>query len=177
MAVNFHVEIIPASLLSAHDYQAVVDLCSRAFDEDYEPYLHTFLDATHLLGKVDGVLVSHALWITRWLQIGDAPLLKTAYVEGVATDENHRGRGYATVLMEHLVHEIQDYDIGGLCPADTNLYARLGWEFWQGLLFHRKDEQLILDPEEELMILRLPKTLEIDTHQPISIEWRAGEVW
>ena len=80
--------------------------------------------------------------------------------------------------MERLVAEVGDYDIAALSPAETTLYTRLGWEFWQGPLFHRKDGELIPDPDDEaVMILRLPKTPTLDLSLPISIEWREGEVW
>ena len=104
--------------------------------------------------------------------------MRTAYVEGVATDEHHRSQGFATVVMERLATEIKDFEIGGLSPAETSLYTRLGWEYWRGPLFHRKDNLVIRDPaDEEMMILRLPKTPDLDLTLPISVEWREGEVW
>jgi aminoglycoside 2'-N-acetyltransferase I len=122
-------------------------------------------------------LISHALWITRRLQINAGPILRTAYVEAVATDEKFRGRGFATAIMQRLAEEIQDYEIGGLSPADTTLYARLGWEFWQGPLFTRAKDGLVPNPGEAVMILRLPNTPDIDLYAPLSIEWQKGEVW
>lgn len=140
--------------------------------------LEFFVDTVHILARLDGKLISHALWITRWLQIGSGPVLRTAYVEGVATDENHRGQGFATIVMDRLAKEIMDFEIGGLSPAETSLYTRLGWQYWQGPLFHRKSKALIPDPDDEsVMILRLPKTPDLDLSAPISIEWREGEVW
>ena len=169
--------VVAGRSLRKDDYAAVLDLCSLAFEEDYEPYLQTFDDPVHVLGTINGKLVSHALWITRWLEVEDGPLLRTAYVEGVATDAQFRGRGYATAVMQRLMAEIQDYDIGGLSPADTTLYSRLGWEFWQGPLFTRVKNGWQPDPEERVMILRLPATPDLDLHLPLSIEWREEEVW
>ncbi len=163
--------------LNSNDYQAIIDLCSRAYEEDYAPYMEMFDDPVHVLAKLDGKLVSHALWITRWLRIGDQALLRTAYVEGVATELEYRGEGYATRVIKRLHEKIQDYDIGGLSPAETRLYSRLGWEYWQGPLYGRRGDELIHFPDEEAMILRLPNTPEIDLDAPASIEWREGEVW
>jgi len=177
MNENLSLKIIPTDQLSKRERAAVVDLCSRAYEEDYEPYLVTFEGAVHILGNFDGKLVSHTLWITRWLQMGNGLLLRTAYVEAVATDENYRGRGFATAVMERLAKEITGFEVGALCPAETSLYSRLGWVFWQGPLFHRKDGILIPDPEERVMILRLPHTPTLDLSQPISVEWRTGEIW
>ena len=171
------IKIIPKSQLSPARYAEIVALCSDAFEENYTPYLESFVDATHIVGYTQNRIVCHALWITRWLQIGDDPLIRTAYVEGVATDQNYRGYGYATAVMRRLVNEITDFEIGALSPAETSLYDRLGWQYWQGPLFHRKAGKRIPDPEEEVMIYRLPQTPKIDFSQPLSIEWREGEVW
>jgi len=177
MAPELALDVQPRGSLSSGDSSAIADLCSQAFEEDYAPYLEAFVDPVHVLAKRGGKLVSHALWITRWLQIGDSPLLRTAYVEGVATDEAARGRGYASTVMAHLAEAIVDYDIGGLSPAETTLYARLGWNYLQGLLYARTETGLIPQPGEGAMILRLPNTPEINLHAPASIEWRQGEVW
>jgi aminoglycoside 2'-N-acetyltransferase I len=171
-------EIIPRNQLSEVESAEIITTCSHAFEEDIAPYLAVFEDPIHILARLEGVLVSHALWITRWLQIGTGPMMRAAYVEAVATEERYRGQGFATAVMECLAAEITDFDIGGLSPAETSLYARLGWETWQGPLFHRKDGQLIPDPADEVfMILRLPKTPDLDLSLPISVEWRQGEIW
>ena len=164
--------------LTQPEISEILALCSEAFEEDYAPYLDTFENPYHIIAHLDGQLVSHALWITRWLQIGSGALMRTAYVEGVATDAQYRARGFASAVMERLAKEITDYEIGGLSPAETSLYSRLGWEYWRGPLINRKDGDLIRDPAEEgLMILRLPKTPDLDLTLPISVEWREMEVW
>ena len=78
---------------------------------DYEPLYRTFLDATHVLARQQGRLVSHALWVTRWLQCGTLPPLRTAYVEAVATEEAYRGRGFATAVMRRVAAEIRAFDL------------------------------------------------------------------
>jgi hypothetical protein len=178
MSDKLDLAIIPKNQLSESDRTAIVTLCSQAYGEDYAPFLETFSDSVHVLARLHGMLVSHALWITRWLQIADGDLLRTAYVEGVATAETHRKQGYATAVMQSLANEITAFDIGALSPADTNLYTRLGWEFWQGPLFHRKDGEMIPDPDENCMILRLLRTRDVNLTLPLSVEWREGEeIW
>ena len=178
MNEDFTIEVIAGNQLNEIDRAAIIDLCSRAYEEDYTPYMAIFANPVHVLARLDGKLVSHALWITRWLQVDQSALLRAAYVEAVATEEAYRGRGLATVVMQQLAENIVDYEIGALSPAETSLYARLGWEFWQGPLFHRKDGVLIPDPPDEaVMILRLPKTPELEFSLLLSIEWREGEVW
>jgi aminoglycoside 2'-N-acetyltransferase I len=178
MSSNLSLKTVFKHDLTQTENSEILALCSHAYEEDYAPYLETFEDACHILARRDGRLISHALWITRWLQIDSGPHLRSAYVEGVATDAHYRSRGFASAVMERLAKEIIDYEIGGLSPAETSLYMRLGWEYWGGPLFHRKDGELIRDPADEaLMILRLPKTPALDLTQPISVEWRQGDIW
>jgi aminoglycoside 2'-N-acetyltransferase I len=171
------IEVKPKDSLSQDETNQIASLCSQAYEEDYAPYLKSFDKPTHVLGVLDSKLVCHALWITRWLQMEAGTTLRTAYVEAVATEASYRHLGYASFIMQRLAEEIQDYDIGALSPADTSLYARLGWEYWQGPLFARKDSTWILEPGENAMILRTSQTPALDLLQPISIEWREGDVW
>ena len=106
-----------------------------------EPLFNTFGAATHVLGYCDQTLVSHAMWVTRWLQTGTLPVMRTAYIEMVATDQAYRGRGFASAVMRRVAHEIQDFDLGALCPSSVAYYERLGWERWRGPLFIRTDRR------------------------------------
>jgi len=184
---TLQLEVKLCAELTADEYKKVADLCSRAFEEDYEVWLRAFKDqpeTTHVLGWLDDKLVTHALWVVRELQLADGTPLRTAYIEGVATGEAYRNRGYATQVMERVAVEIQMFDIGGLAPFSIEYYARLGWEVWRGPLWIRQDGEIKPTPPDEdgdeecLMILRLSKTPLLDLNGAISIEWRAGgEVW
>jgi aminoglycoside 2'-N-acetyltransferase I len=155
----------------------VIALCNRAYAEELTPLFETFRDATHVLGFMEGSLVSHAMWVTRWLQPGNSPLLRTAYVEMVATKPENQREGFATAIMRRLTSTISAFDLGALSPADTTLYSRLGWVFWRGPLFIRYGGNLIATSNERIMVLRLPKTPRLDMDGPISAEWREGELW
>lgn len=134
-------------------------------------------DSTHVLAYAGGALVSHALWITRQLQYDDGVMLRTAYVEGVATDPAHQGRGYATAVMWALQAAILDFDLAALSPFDVGWYARLGWEPWCGPLSIRTAGDLLPTPDEAVMILRLPRTPALDLAKALSAEWCEGELW
>ena len=169
---------VPVDLLAEETREEVIDLCTRAYEEDFRFLMGTFHRATHVLGRLQGRLVTHALWVTRWLQVGDAPPLRTADVEAVATDNAFRRRGFAHAVMERVVEEIQDFEIGGLSPFNVDYYERLGWKLWRGPLFIRTEHSLEPSSEdEEVMIYRLPKTPELNLTTPLSAEWREGELW
>ena len=157
----------------------ILSLCNAAYGIDFEPIIKSYGGPiTHVLLRVDDELVSHALWIPRWLQVGSGPLLHTAFVEAVATSPLHRRRGYASLVMRKIAEEIQDFEIGGLAPSDYQFYEKLGWELWTGpLLIRKENERLATPPEEQAMILRLPKTPKISVSDTLSVEWREGEVW
>ena len=156
----------------------IVSLCSRAYEKDMQPILETFVEATHVLGYYHDLLVCHALWVTRFLQAGTDPMMRTAYVEAVATEAKYRSRSFASAVMKHLVGEVQEYDLAALSPFSVEYYQRLGWELWQGPLFIRTKNDLMpsLD-DEEVMIFRLPKTPWLDLTGALSAEWRTGELW
>ena len=178
---EFRFEVRKGSDLSADQQVAILSLCTAAYEEDFKPFLTLFTDPTHVLVWSQDVLVSHLLWITRWLQIDDGHLLCTAYIEAVATGPAFRCLGLASEAMRIAVETIaQDdhYAITALSPSDAAFYTRLGWELWRGPLFARTETGRIAMPDdEETMIYRLPTTPELDLSRPLSIEWRDLEVW
>ena len=170
-------QVVRADQVSPALLAEITALCSRAFEEDYAPFLATVPQPAHVLALLEGTLVSHALWVTRWLQQGHGPLLRAAYVEGMATEPALQGRGYGTVVMRRLAEEIRGYDLGALSTSSVAFYARLGWEPWRGPLGVRTAQGLLPCPEDSAMILRLSATPPLDLDGPLSVEWRGGEVW
>lgn len=157
----------------------LLSLCAAAYDEDLSAYLLQIGPGTHVFATIKGVLVSHAMWVTRWLQQPSRPPLRTAYVELVATRPSHERRGLASRVLRQLVHELPSrFDIAALSPTTSAVYLRLGWRFWEGPLFVRLETgALEPSPEERIMVLDLHGRPPIDTTTQLSIEWRPGEVW
>ncbi len=175
---SLELSVLPAELVAPSLHRAIVAFCSAAYDEDMAPYFAAFTETTYVLGHLDGELVTHGCWVTRWLQPEGMRPLRTAYVEAVATAHAHRGRGHAAALMRRIQAELAGYELAALSPFSAEWYARLGWELWRGPLFARTDAGLERSPDdEEVMILRQPTTPPLDLSAPLSIEWRAGEVW
>ena len=170
-------EIIENRHLAPEQYAEILALGTRAFEEDFAPFLKNLTGATHVLGRYDGKLVSHAAWITRWLQTGSYAALRTAYVEAVATEPAYERRGFASTVMRRLQECITDFELAALAPAEKNFYARLGWELWRGPLYIRSVDGLLAMPDEEVMILKLPSTPPLDLEAALSAEWREGELW
>lgn len=133
--------------------------------------------STHILVRVEGDLASHACWVTRWLQPEGLRALRTAYVEAVATDPSHQGKGLGSFVMMRLAEKIGGYELGALSPARVSFYERLGWEMWRGPTAIRTRGGLLPTPGEEVMVLRTPRTPALDASTLITAEWRKGELW
>jgi len=175
---ELQLDVCEGQNISIDERKYIIAFCSRAFEQDLEIFFNTFSQPTHILGYQAGKLVSHALWVTRWLKVDHDRLFRTAYVEAVATEEAYRGRGYASKIMSRLEMEIQDYELGALSPFNVRFYERLGWELWRGPLYIRTEAELIRSPkDEEVMILRLPESPDLDLSVPLSAEWREGKLW
>jgi aminoglycoside 2'-N-acetyltransferase I len=156
-----------------------IDLCRIAYGEDLTEGFESVGASVHVMIRDGDSLVSHAMWCTRWLQVDDQPLLKTAYVEAVATHPQYRNRGLASRIIRRLVAEIPaDFQLAALCPATIPLYERLGWRRWLGTLSARMPNgELVATPDEIVLIHELPERPPIDVRRPLSVEWRRGEVW
>lgn len=170
-------EIVSGDSLSAPDRQAIVDLCSAAYEEDFRPYLEVLPNPVHLLARRSNIPVSQAAWVTRWLQVNEGEVLRTAYVEAVATAPESQRQGLASAVMRHLVTYLDEFDVGALSPSDARFYERLGWQSWRGQLAVRTEQGLVPTPEEEVMIYQLARTPKLDLNDLLTVEWRQGEVW
>jgi aminoglycoside 2'-N-acetyltransferase I len=176
MTESLHIEITPRASLTQTLHGDIIALCTRAYEEEFGDILALFDDPTHVVAYLGGELVSHALWIPRTLTYNGAPLL-CAYVEAVATEPRHQGRGYASAVLRALAAAITAYDIGALSPSDPAFYARLGWESWRGPLAAATDAGITPTPGEDVMILRLPKTPPLDLKGTLVAPWRTGDIW
>ncbi len=177
---KFTLRVMESWRLNQVQRAAIVAVCTRAYAEDASDLFEMFPHATHVLGMLGNRLVSHALWVTRLLQVDGSTTLNTAYVEAVATDPHFQRRGFASAVLRHLAREVDRlaFDLAALSPSDPAFYARLGWELWRGPLFIRTARGLERSPaEEQVMILRLTRTPPLDLTRALSAEWRRGELW
>ena len=159
---------------------AVVRLCIDAHQEEDFRNLFSYLspDGLHVLAELGDELVGHAVVTTRWLQPLELPLLRTAYVDAVATSPAQQRQGIGSAVMTHLALAVGDYDVACLETERVSFYARLGWEEWRGPLAGRTDEGLIPTPDQQgVMVLRLPRTPELDLDTLLTIEVHPARIW
>ena len=173
------IEVVPAAALDRATRAEILAVCSDAYEEDFSAYLALLAGAVHVLARLDGALVAHAAWVERPLHAENlATPLRSAYVEAVAVPTALRGRGLGTQVLAALPPLLEDYDVAALSPSEPGFYARLGWERWRGALWYRDGDTKVPTPEEEIMILRLPRTpTNLDLDASLGVDWRPLEVW
>lgn len=133
----------------------------------------------HFLVKEGDVIVSHASVVERRLQTGHHDLA-TGYVEAVATRPSNQRRGLGTVVMRAVGEYIDaTFELGALDTGLHAYYERLGWIVWRGPTAVRTDRGLVRTPEEDgnLLVRLTPQSPPLDLSEPISCEWRPGDVW
>ena len=160
--------------------RSVVHLCVEAHGNEDFRNLFTYLppEGLHVLAHLDDRLVGHAVVTTRWLQAGDGPLLRTAYVDAVSTSLSDQGRGIGSAIMQLLATLIDDFDIACLETDRISFYGRVGWEEWRGPLGGRSEDGLIPTPDQTgVMILRLPRTPDLDMEELLTVEANSRRIW
>ena len=178
MKINITMKTCWTKDINEAERSAIVRLCTAAHQVDFGP-LFSFLppDGLHVLAYDEGQLVSHAVVTTRWLQPDNLPLLKTAYVDAVATDPAYQGQGIGSSVMRHLASAIQDYELACLETERVSFYAQLGWDVWRGPLAGRKGAELLPTPDQKgIMILRLTHTPPLDLDGSLTVEYD-GRIW
>ena len=169
--------IAPTHDLTGPTRDAIVAMCTRAFDQDFGNLFDFVTASMHVLAYQGGTLIGHACWATRWLQPEGCAPLRTAYVDAVATDPAFQGRGVGSAVIARLIAEIQPFDLGGLSTQRVAFYARLGWERWHGPTAMRTPDGLVPTPDDTVMILRTPATPPLDTGALLVAEYRGGQAW
>ena len=178
-APSIEMQVIAGHELSSAQRQELLALCSAAYGEDFSAYLEMLDPAMHLLLSADGAMVSHGAWVERELRAHGHGILRSAYVEAIATLPSQQGKGYGSLVLARMPSLFGGYDIAVLSPSAEEFYRRLGWETWEGPLSYRSPEgEEIATPEERVMILRLPRTpARLDSRAALSVDWRPLEVW
>jgi aminoglycoside 2'-N-acetyltransferase I len=173
--------VVESPGLDAVARQELRGLWARAFggrfsDDDAD---HAY-GGVHVLVRQGVDLVAHASAVPRRLQFGNGPWRTVGYVEAVATDPAHQGRGAGTLAMRTLHDEIAlRWPVALLSTGRaTGFYELLGWERWRGLSCTRTDEGIAPDDEHGgLMILRIDRSQVPDLSVTVTCEDRPGDAW
>ena len=180
MAASTTVTFVRTEDLNAATRASIVQLCIAAHQEDDFKHLFAYIPSggRHFLAYREEALVSHAVVTTRWLQPEGQPILKTAYVDAVATLSAYQGQGYGSAVMQYLAKNLADYTIACLETERPAFYAHLGWEVWRGALAGRSETGLIPTPHQKgVMILRLSQTPALNLDGELTIECQTGRIW
>jgi len=176
--MNITIDTRQTKNINEVERSVIIRLCTEAHHTDFGP-LFSFLppNGLHVLAYGDGQLVGHAVVTTRWLQPDKLPLLKTAYVDAVATDPAYQGQGIGSSVMRHLASVIQNYELACLETERVSFYAQLGWEEWRGPLAGRKGTELLPTPDQKgIMILRIARTPPLNLNSSLTVEYD-GRIW
>jgi aminoglycoside 2'-N-acetyltransferase I len=144
-------------------------------EEDWD---HAF-GGLHFVLEESGAIVSHASVVERQLHTGGHDLA-TGYVEAVATWPAHRRRGYGSAVMGEVGEYIdQTFQLGALSTGRHAFYERLGWVVWKGPTGVRTDQGLVRTPDDDgnVLVRLTPTSPQLDLAEPISCDWRSGDVW
>jgi aminoglycoside 2'-N-acetyltransferase I len=165
--------------LSADTRAAIIHVCRTAHEQDDFVHLFSYIPSggIHVLAYVEQQLVGHAVATTRWLQPDGLPLLRTAYVDAVATLPAYQGQGIGSSVMRQLVSAVADFEIACLETDRVSFYARLGWEEWRGPLAGRQAGELVPTPDQKgIMVRRLARTPPLDIDRLLVVEYD-GRIW
>lgn len=170
--------------LTAAEIESIRALLVAAFGDDEED---RFTDAdwehalggTHFILELDGEIVTHASVVERVVNVGDRPL-RTGYVEAVATAPGHEGGGFGSIVMTDVGAYICDrFELGALGTGRHSFYQRLGWQTWAGPSSVRASGGMRRTPDSDgyILVLATPTSRLLDLGEPISCDWRPGDVW
>ena len=155
--------VVPVAGLGPADKAAIVRLCSEALAVDCGNLFDLLSASTHVLAHLDGRLVGHACWTTRWLQPAGLPPLRAAWVDAVCVAPSLQNRGIGSEVMRRLADESAGFELGALGTERLSFYEHLGWEPWRG-----PSEGVLHDPLDALMILRTATAPPLDTAVPLT---------
>jgi aminoglycoside 2'-N-acetyltransferase I len=133
----------------------------------------------HFVLDLDGEIIAHASVVERQLQIGGRPV-RTGYVEAVATAPDRQKAGFGSLVMTEVAAYIRDrFELGALGTGRHRFYERLGWLSWSGPSSVRTTDGTVPTPDEDgyILVLPTPTSPPLDLADPISCEWRPGDVW
>jgi aminoglycoside 2'-N-acetyltransferase I len=137
------------------------------------------LGGMHALICHHGALIGHAAVVQRHLVYRNSAL-RCGYVEGVAVREDWRGQGLAAALMDAVEQVLRGaYQLGALSASEAgrDLYTARGWLPWRGPTSALTPSGVQRTPDDDDSVFVLPVSVDVDTSEAITCDWRDGDVW
>ena len=175
--MSLSIEVVTSHSISPSTLREVVELLHASVPGGLRGCVRVAWPWRPRIGRSEGCVVSHAMWVTRALQPGRRRPLRTRLHRGGRDTPDLSTPWFREPGAHTSRARDSDYQLGALSPSDDTFYERLGWERWRGPLFIRADARRYPTPEEIVMILRLDNTpADLDLNEPLSAEWRTGEI-
>lgn len=178
---DLEITVLPMAAVDQPTRLEIIEVCKAAFnDEEFDELFTiaaTSVDPTDVIGRLNGIVVSHGMWSTRRLWLEDGTYLKTAFLDAVATDPKWQGHGFGSAIIRRLCEEISEFDISCLTTNRVSFYENLGWERWAGPLATDRNSSVELESGEFAMVWRTPKTPPLNSNSVLTIEGRSGSDW
>ena len=170
----------PTGALSPSFLRELRALLDSSFEGDFsdEDWDHALGGAHVWLTGLHG-LISHGSLVERTL-VCSGETLGVGFVEAVATDASYRRKGHGSRVMRRIGELIrEDYPLGALSNGTHAFYECLGWERWRGPTFVESPGGRERTPadDDDIMILRTPRSPRLDLNGEIVCDWRLGDVW
>ncbi|RJQ71579.1 GNAT family N-acetyltransferase [Pseudonocardiaceae bacterium YIM PH 21723] len=166
--------------LDATDLAKIREFLTLAYDGEFsDTDWANSLGGVHALIWADDELIAHGSVVQRRMLVADR-LLRTGYIEAIATHPEHRRNGYGNAIMDGLELVLRGaYELGALSTGGdaVRLYTERGWQLWEGptSVFGRSGVELT--PDEDGGIYVLPVTGPVNLSGPITCDFRDGDVW
>jgi aminoglycoside 2'-N-acetyltransferase I len=167
-------QVEPALLDAAH--AMLVDV----FEGDFGPdnWDHA-LGGMHVLLLEGDELVGHGAVVQRRVLHGGRAL-RCGYVEAIGVRADRRRRGYGGLIMSAVGELVRGaYDLGALGVSEDGapLYRAHGWESWSGETFALTPDGTRRTPDADDSLMVLPVSVQLDPREPLTCDWRDGEIW
>ncbi|HEX5016055.1 MAG TPA: GNAT family N-acetyltransferase [Actinomycetes bacterium] len=137
------------------------------------------IGGTHIVAFEGQDAVGHASVISRRIYVADAAI-DGAYVEAVAVDPVHRGRGVGRALVAAVNDVVGSrYPFAALSTSKHPLYEGAGWERWLGPTFVVAGNRWTRTEDEDagIMVFRPPGSPVDDLTARIAVDERSGDDW
>ncbi len=178
------IRLVPSDALGPDEVAALRQLFDEAWSDDAgegftdQDWSHA-VGGVHVIAEADGRVVAHASVVQRELRTA-GHRLRTGYVEAVATRPSRQREGLGSLVIGEVggAHR-SDLSAGG--PGDRRRRvlraARMG--VWEGPTSVRTAAGLVRTSEEDgnVFVRLTPTSPELDLSEPISCDWRPGDVW